>query len=302
MHGDTSFVGDAKHLPTAPQGGPSAPVPAPEAGRVRSPYERFVKPVFDRTVAAVLLLVLSPLFALVAVLVRYELGAGVLYRQERVGLDGRRIQMLKFRTMQSDRRRDATGVARPDRRAATDRRGSTDRRVSTAPYDGPERRVAERRQQERRQAPEGRRRTHKTPDDPRHTRLGRFLRRTSLDELPQLVNVMRGDLSMVGPRPELPEVVAVYAAWQHARHAVKPGITGLWQVTERDDGRPMQEHVATDLRYVASVSLVSDLLILALTVPAILGMVPTWAARWLARRGTQRGGAASAARMPSANR
>jgi lipopolysaccharide/colanic/teichoic acid biosynthesis glycosyltransferase len=128
-----------------------------------------------------------------------------------------------------------------------------DRRSTHVHYPGPDRRV-----------------THKHPDDPRHTPFGRMLRRYSLDELPQLVNVARGDMSLVGPRPELPAIVATYQPWQHERHTVKPGLSGLWQVTERGNGL-MHQHTEIDLRYARNVSLRGDLWILANTIPALLG-------------------------------
>ncbi len=140
------------------------------AGRDRSAYERFAKPVADRVAALLLLLLLLPVLATVAVVVLVTLGHPILYKQERVGFEGRRFQMLKFRTMRQDRR-----AGRGDG------------------YDGPDRR-----------------RRHKTPEDPRHTATGRFLRRFSLDELPQLWHVLVGDLSLVGPRPELASVVESY--------------------------------------------------------------------------------------------
>ena len=115
-----------------------------------------------------------------------------------------------------------------------------------------------------------RRRTHKHPNDPRQTPLGRFLRKWSLDELPQLWNVVKGDMSLVGPRPELVEVVERYEGWQHERHVVKPGLTGLWQVTARADG-PMHENTHLDLAYVRQVRFASDCKILLLTIPALLG-------------------------------
>jgi lipopolysaccharide/colanic/teichoic acid biosynthesis glycosyltransferase len=118
-------------------------------------------------------------------------------------------------------------------------------------------------------APE-RRRTHKHPNDPRQTPLGRVLRKWGLDELPQLWNVVRGDMSLVGPRPELVEVVERYEAWQNGRHAVKPGLTGLWQVTARADG-PMHENTHLDLAYVRQVRFLTDCKILLLTIPALLG-------------------------------
>jgi len=128
-----------------------------------------------------------------------------------------------------------------------------DRRQTTVPFDGIDRRV-----------------NHKSPDDPRHVPLGRFLRKWSLDELPQFWNVALGHMSLVGPRPELPHIVAKYESWQHRRHEVKPGITGLWQVSERGDV-PMHEATGVDIEYVDSVSLKADIRILLLTVPAALG-------------------------------
>ncbi len=128
-----------------------------------------------------------------------------------------------------------------------------DRRSVTVPIDGRDRRV-----------------NHKSPDDPRHVPLGRFLRKWSLDEIPQFWNVALGHMSLVGPRPELPHVVAKYERWQHRRHEVKPGITGLWQVSERGEV-PMHEATDVDIEYVESVGLRSDLRILLLTFPAALG-------------------------------
>jgi len=190
-------------------------------------YRSFGKAALDRTVAFVALLVLSPLVLLVALLVRINLGKGVLYRQVRVGQNGRHFTVVKFRTMHADRRQ----------RSADD-------------LNGPDRRV-----------------THKTTEDPRHTPLGRVLRRFSLDELPQLWNVLRGDMSLVGPRPELPVVVDRYHQWQHLRHLVKPGITGLWQVSERGD-LAMHECVETDLDYVRRLGFFTDMAILIRTIPA----------------------------------
>jgi lipopolysaccharide/colanic/teichoic acid biosynthesis glycosyltransferase len=240
--------------------------------RPSSRYERAVKPVMDRFLAALLLVVLAIPMMLIALAIRVTLGPGVIYRQDRVGLDGTVVRMLKFRTMHRDRRRDGVGRDRPDRRSA-DRR-TRDRRVQQAAIDGPDRRTGERRTGERRQVrdPRGRRRTHKAPHDPRHTGLGRTLRALSLDELPQLVNVLRGELSLVGPRPELVEVVATYEPWQHARHTVKPGLTGLWQITERADHEPMHHHVDTDLRYIEQLSFWTDLRILLLTPLTLLGI------------------------------
>lgn len=115
-----------------------------------------------------------------------------------------------------------------------------------------------------------RRETHKTLADPRHTRVGQFLRRYSLDELPQLINVVRGEMSIVGPRPELESVVTKYRPGLEQRHLVKPGLTGLWQISARGDG-PMHENGEWDLDYVEQVSFRTDMRILAKTPAAMLG-------------------------------
>jgi lipopolysaccharide/colanic/teichoic acid biosynthesis glycosyltransferase len=193
-------------------------------------YVGLVKPAFDRPVALVLLLVLTPLMLVVAAAILLTSGPGAIFRQVRIGHRGRPFIMHKFRTM------------------------SGDRRQPRLQYDGEERR-----------------RTHKHPNDPRVTRLGKFLRTWSLDELPQLWDVLRGDMSMVGPRPELAGIVAAYEPWQHQRHRVKPGVTGLWQVTKRGNGL-MHEHVDVDVSYISRVGLLTDLRILLLTIPAVLGL------------------------------
>jgi lipopolysaccharide/colanic/teichoic acid biosynthesis glycosyltransferase len=220
------------HAPT----GPSDQHPALDARqqlavevwtRPRTRYERLFKPVIEGVAAAILLVVALPVLLVVALLVRLRLGSPVFFVQDRVGKGGEPFRMLKFRTMQRDRR-DPAGRC----------------------YEGPERRC-----------------THKSPNDPRHTSLGRFLRRSKLDELPQLVHVLTGRMSLVGPRPELAEVVATrYEPWQHARHVVRPGITGLWQVTSEADVHGRM-HLATDvdLRYILSASPVLDLQIVVAT-------------------------------------
>lgn len=116
---------------------------------------------------------------------------------------------------------------------------------------------------------EDRRRRHKAQNDPRVTRIGRLLRHTSIDELPQLYNILRGDMSFVGPRPELPEIVRRYQGWQHQRHLVTPGLSGWWQVHGRSD-LPMHEHTDMDIYYVANQSFRMDLHIVLRTFRTLL--------------------------------
>jgi len=195
-----------------------------------APTYSAVKHVIDVAVACILLVMLSPLFLAIAVAILSTMGGPVLFRQRRVGLHGREIAVWKFRTMFADRR-------------ATDH--------------GPPLTTDERR------------RRHKSRSDPRVTPLGRFLRRASLDELPQLWNVIVGEMSLVGPRPELPSIVARYEDWQHERHVVRPGLTGWWQVNRPAD-RLMHEVVELDLYYVQHCSFWLDVRILAKTVKAVL--------------------------------
>jgi len=198
-------------------------------------YERRGKRALDLAGAVALLIALWPVLAGVAVAVRVVLGAPVLFHQARVGRGGEAFTLYKFRTMKTDRR------VRAERRAqdrARDRAGD-------------------------------RRQTHKSTADPRHTPLGRFLRRSSLDELPQLWNVVRGDMSLVGPRPELTEVVDRYSLRDHPRHRVRPGLTGPWQISARGNGL-LHEHVDVDLAYVARITLLGDLAILLATPAAVL--------------------------------
>ena len=160
--------------------------------RSRSTYERRLKRPLDLVGSLVILAMFSPLFLVIAAMIRLKLGKGVLYRQERVGQGERAFMIYKFRTMGHDRRQRQTDIP-----VATDRRSN-----------------------------------HKTEDDPRHTGVGRVLRRFSLDELPQLFNVVRGEMSLVGPRPEVYEIADERGYLHHPRHEVKPGMTGPYQVSD----------------------------------------------------------------------
>ena len=191
---------------------------------------RMVKGVVDRTGAAVLLVLLAPLMVLVGLLVLMDSPGGALYRQCRVGKDGREFTIWKFRTMVVG----AHGA----------RAGLTDRN-------------------------EGAGLLFKLRRDPRVTRVGTVLRRYSLDELPQLFNVLTGSMSLVGPRPPLPEESAAYGPDIRRRLLVKPGLTGLWQISGRSD-LSWEEAVRLDLRYVEDWSLALDTVILWKTLRAVL--------------------------------
>ena len=222
-------------LPNEPEMNPELKLVRPPEGVAhlsfvvapRGAYLRFWKPAMDRIVGAALLLGALPVLGVVAVAVRRRIGSPVLFRQARCGRNGEPFDVLKFRTMRTDRRMDRRTVAE-------------DRRV-----------------------------THKSEEDPRHTDLGRRLRKWSLDELPQLWNVVRGEMSLVGPRPELVDIVDRYEPWQHQRHLVRPGLTGLWQISRRGEGL-MHLYTDIDLEYVATVSFRTDLKILMRTIPAAL--------------------------------
>lgn len=207
--------------------------------RPRGTYVDRVKPALDRMAALVLLVVTLPILLAGMLAVRVTMGPGVFFRQQRVGRDGRIFTVLKLRTMKHDRRAN----------------GAKDLAAFAAgKWDGVERR-----------------KTHKTDADPRHTNIGQWLRKLSIDELPQLVNVLRGDMSLVGPRPELPVVIdRHYEPWMHRRHAVKPGVTGLWQISMRGEG-DMHEHVDIDVDYVDRIGFLEDLRILLATPLAALG-------------------------------
>ncbi len=188
-----------------------------------------IKGLFDKLAAISALLVLAPLLAGIALAIALREGRPVLFRQARVGKDGQCFNVYKFRTMVVD---------------------AEEKRASLASQNN------------------GNGLLFKVRNDPRVTRTGAWLRRWSLDELPQLLNVLKGDMSLVGPRPPLPDEVAHYTEYVRRRLVVKPGITGLWQVSGRAD-LPWDEAVRLDLRYVENWSLILDLQILWKSWPAV---------------------------------
>lgn len=192
---------------------------------------RIAKRLFDMAVSAILLVVLAPVMGVIALLIRRDTPGPAIYRAERLGENGRLFQMYKFRTMVQD---------------ADQRWGEVVMRE-----------------------PDGKLR-FKQPGDPRITPVGHWLRRTSLDELPQLLNVLKGDMSLVGPRPELPLVVREeYEPWQWSRFTVPQGMTGWWQIHRRGYEH---QHLCTadDLYYIQNYSLLLDIRILARTVLIVL--------------------------------
>ena len=188
---------------------------------------------FDILVAGAALFFLSPVMAAVALLVRLESPGPVLFRQLRVGKGGRHFTVYKFRTMRVD-------SEEPDGSTAVPEVSDFGSYVFDPLFGGKQ-----------------------------YTRIGGFLRSASFDELPNLVNVLKGDMSIVGPRPEVPELVAQYLPEFHRRHGVRPGITGLAQVSGRGS-LTYEETMDYDLEYVDDHSLWRDLAILARTVPAVL--------------------------------
>lgn len=195
-----------------------------------APLPLFGKRVIDVVLSATALAVSLPLWPVIALAIRVSSRGPVLHRQERCGLHGRRFTLLKFRTMIAD---------------AEARRGEV---AHLNVVDGP---------------------AFKAPDDPRITPVGRLLRRFSLDELPQFLHVLKGEMSLVGPRPPIPEEVESYEPWQRRRLAMKPGITCLWQVSGRSE-LDWNTWMELDLAYIDSWSLWLDVTILLRTVPAVL--------------------------------
>lgn len=183
------------------------------------PLQAAAKRLMDIVVAAILLILFAIPMVIIALLIRLDSHGPALFRQERIGLRGRRFLMYKFRTM----------------------------KTSTQPYAI---------------APSD-------ASDDRVTRLGYWLRKFSLDEFPQLINVLLGNMSMVGPRPEMPFLVEQYSAWERRRLDVKPGVTGLWQIVGRKN-LPLSRNMEYDFYYIKNQSLMFDLIILIKTIPAVI--------------------------------
>jgi exopolysaccharide biosynthesis polyprenyl glycosylphosphotransferase len=204
------------------------------SGRQRPPgmtrSQRIAKRALDILLASIALFLALPVMLTVALAIKIESPGPVLFKQRRIGEGGRFFHIYKFRSM----------VANAEALQSTVNKTSADGKT-----------------------------LHKHKDDPRVTRIGKFIRKTSLDELPQLLNVLLGHMSMVGPRPELPWLVEQYEAWQRERFLVPQGITGWWQVTGRSD-KPCHLSTEDDLHYIRNYSLWMDIKIMAMTIPALL--------------------------------
>ena len=198
---------------------------------IRTGWRMVAKRTFDVVAAAAALTALAPFLLVAAAVIKLDSRGPVLFRQRRVGRDGAEFSMLKLRTMVPD---------------AEARR---DELVAANEADGP---------------------LFKIENDPRVTRVGRLLRKTSIDELPQLINIIRGDMSLVGPRPALPSEVAGWTPDLFHRLRVRPGLTGLWQIKGRD-GTDFESYERYDLYYTDNWSLARDLSIIVRTVPAVIG-------------------------------
>jgi exopolysaccharide biosynthesis polyprenyl glycosylphosphotransferase len=189
-----------------------------------------LKRITDITAASLILLLFLPVIPVIVLLIKLDSPGPVLFRQKRVGKNGREFDFFKFRSMHVGAE-NVIASLRP-----------------LSGVDGPH---------------------FKLKEDPRVTGTGRFLRRSSLDELPQLLNVLRGDMSIVGPRPNLPSEVSQYLPWQRRRLDVTPGITCYWQIAGRSH-IGFQEWMRLDLEYIRSRSLVTDIKIMLKTIPAVI--------------------------------
>jgi lipopolysaccharide/colanic/teichoic acid biosynthesis glycosyltransferase len=203
------------------------------------PFRGFLKRGLDLLLGGGALVLLSPALLLVAVLIRLDSAGPALFKQERLGRNMRPFTIYKFRTMVHEAsdslHRDAV------RRTAQMRRSEMDEDEAS----------------------------FKTLDDPRITRLGHILRKWSLDELPNLISIVKGDMSLVGPRPALDYELPYYKDWFYRRFAVKPGLTGIWQV-ERTQAEDYDDMMRMDLRYVEAFNIWLDLKLILLTIPAVI--------------------------------
>ena len=215
-------------------------VEVPQLELTHAVWYRITKRLFDMVVSVLLIVGLFPLFLVCAILVRRSSPGPILFQQRRVGARGREFTFLKFRSMRID-----TDPVLHREYVANFIKGTAEQHTGT---NGT---------------------MYKLVGDPRVTPAGHWLRRTSLDELPQLINVVRGEMSLVGPRPPIPYELEHYKPEHLRRLAVKPGITGLWQVSGRSQ-TTFEQMIALDLEYIQRASFITDLRILLKTVPVVV--------------------------------
>src|SRR5581483_951518 len=194
------------------------------------PHQQAMKRLFDIAASALALWALLPLFAVVMILIKLTSRGPIFFRQVRVGLHGRTFNMLKFRSMVANAEALKSSLAASNEQS------------------GP---------------------VFKMRRDPRVTRVGRFIRRYSIDELPQLINVLRGDMSVVGPRPPVPEELLKYEAWQRRRLSVRPGLTCIWQVSGRNQ-ISFEDWMVLDMQYIDHWSLAQDFTLIFRTIPVVI--------------------------------
>jgi len=192
---------------------------------------RFVKRTFDIVVSCLALIVLSPLFLATAIAIKLDDGGPVFFSQLRAGKDGRDFRFYKFRSM------------RPDAEKLFEKMQEQNEQTGNA---------------------------FKIKNDPRITRVGHFIRKYSIDELPQLVNIIKGDMSIVGPRPALPREVAQYGPYEYQRLYVQPGLTCYWQIQPQRNSLSFEQWLELDLRYIEDRSFLTDWKIILKTVRAVL--------------------------------
>lgn len=191
----------------------------------------FFKRLIDIVASIIGIIILSPIILIVSILIKIESKGNIIFSQTRVGKDEKEFKMYKFRSMVAN---------------AEDLKDSL---AEKNEMDGP---------------------MFKIRNDPRITKIGKFIRKTSIDELPQLINVLKGDMSIVGPRPNLPKEVEQFEPWMHKRHQIKPGLTCYWQVSGRNN-IGFHDWMEMDLKYIKDESLLTDMKLIVKTVFLLFG-------------------------------
>ncbi len=196
----------------------------------KKPVYEFVKRIFDIFLSGLALVILSPLFIITTIIIKFQDGGKVFFIQKRVGRNGKKFNMIKFRSMCPDAEEEIVKLL--------------DKNEATGPM-------------------------FKIKNDPRVTKFGKFIRKTSIDELPQLFNIFSGSMSIVGPRPALPREANLYTEYQKQRFSVKPGLTCIWQVSGRSNVS-FEQQVAMDREYIRRRNLLLDVVLIIKTIPAVI--------------------------------